>query len=55
MNFDDKDLAIMALVVLAGFAVFGHVAEPTTALLRDIVLAIAGFVTGRAMNNGNGK
>jgi hypothetical protein len=53
MNFDDKDLGILGLVAIAVFAMWLKPGDPAVALIRDIVIAIAGVMTGRAMN-GNG-
>lgn len=54
MNFDDKDLGIIGLVAIAVCAMLFTPGDPAVALIRDIVIAIAGVMTGRAMN-GNGK
>lgn len=50
-NFDDKDLAILALTVIA-LAVIFNVDNPQDIIIA-IVSAIAGFASGRALNNGN--
>jgi len=47
VEFDDKSLAIIALVIIALAIIFGNV-ENAKDVIIAIVSAIAGFVSGRA-------
>jgi len=46
VDFDDKDLAIIALLIIALAIIFGNV-ENAKDVIIAIVSAIAGFVSGR--------
>ena len=47
IDFDDKDLAILALTIIALAIIFGDI-ENAKDVIIAIVSAIAGFVSGRA-------
>ena len=46
-EMDDKDVAIVGLVIIAGCAVFGDPSIHVVGLLEKIAIAIGSFVTGR--------
>jgi hypothetical protein len=51
---DDKDLAIVGLVIIAIVAILSWKFSSAVTVVSNIVTAIAGVVTGRALQGGGG-
>jgi hypothetical protein len=53
-NMDDKDLAIVSLTIIAIVCVISWKFDSAVTVISNIVTAIAGIVTGRALTRGGG-
>jgi hypothetical protein len=50
-DFDDKDLGILALLIIAiVWTIFGDI---TQNVVHDVVIALAGIITGVKLNGGS--